>query len=279
MSDPSPLSALLERAVGSPVGKTCCACGESLDGTWISFCGRWASMHYAKCERYEAAYQEDERKGRELMLQAIDRKRADIPEGWPDTIEEYFDGFPETESTEFGRRAAKSFVASCDGQQTPPDGFTLYGRAGCGKTTLMASVARSLVLRNVKVRWIHLPTWQREMMDAFDDNSHDMPFHERMAGKVIVIDDLGAETFSPWFVGIIAHIVQHCIEERKPLLITSQYEREAMRQHYQHAKTSRGQGCDEVVVDRLVSRLNEISGAIPFGDQVDHRQPQWSFLR
>ena len=249
-----------------------------MDGSWVYYHG-WSSRHYAYCAAYAEIEKREQAEWRLKTAAQLTRLKSGIPDGWPDTLAEYLEAYAETAGTQRGRKTAAGFVAASTFERVPVDGFTLHGVPGCGKTTLMATVARELAARRIAVRWVHLPSFQQEMHHAMDNDATGVLIEHVEEGRVIVIDDLGSETFSPWFFGIVSDLVQHCIDRRKPLLATTQYEREDLRQHYLIGRTGKGGSIDAGTVDRVISRLKQASGQLEFGDGTDHREEQWSFMR
>ena len=249
-----------------------------MDGSWVYYHG-WSSTHYAHCAVYDEIEKREQAEWRKRTAADLTRLKSGIPDGWPDTLAEYLEAYPETAGTRRGRKVVSEYLAACSFERIPVDGFTLHGVAGCGKTTLAATVARELAARRVEVRWVHCPSFQQEMHHAMDSDSTGVLLEHVEEGRIIFLDDLGSETFSPWFFGILADLVQHAIDRRKPMVITTQYEREDMKRHYLTGRTSKGVGIDNGTIDRFLSRLKQLAGQLAYGDGIDHREEQFSFLR
>lgn len=109
----------------------------------------------------------------------------------------------------------------------------ITGEAGVGKTVLMASIAKNLILKNKAVKWISYPAFIMELQDRFKRdrvegmNRIDTPFE--LAEKIamfngwLCIDDIGAEKLTDYVRQITYFIINEREQRMLPLIMTSNF--------------------------------------------------------
>ena len=124
------------------------------------------------------------------------------------------------ESLGKARAAAESFAAD-------PDGWILFtGDRGCGKTHLAVAIAGESLRRDRPVFYAFVPTLLDHLRSTFSPNSpigYDELFEQIKTVPLLVLDDLGAESSTPWAEEKLYQIVVHRHEARLPTVITSAF--------------------------------------------------------
>lgn len=122
--------------------------------------------------------------------------------------------------------ACKSFVRDLLAGKNPR-GLYIHGRVGSGKTHLACSIANELVKRGVEVLFVVVPDYLEEIKHSWDQgneyNEKEILDRAREVA-VLVMDDLGAHSYSDWTKSKIYSILNHRINNNLPTVITSNLE-------------------------------------------------------
>lgn len=120
----------------------------------------------------------------------------------------------------------KAFVRDClKGQR--PRGLYICGRVGSGKTHLACSIANELIKGEVEVLFLVVPDYLEEIKHSWDQGSN---YNEKAIldsareVPVLVMDDLGAHSYSEWTKNKIYAILNYRINNNLPTVITSNLE-------------------------------------------------------
>jgi primosomal protein DnaI len=115
-------------------------------------------------------------------------------------------------------------------------GVYLYGPLGVGKSHLMAATARKLADRGISSLMVYAPDFFREIKDSFQDHSLQRKVNVLKKVPVLILDDIGAESLSPWARDeVLGAILQYRITENFPTLYTSNYNYELLEEHLAHS--------------------------------------------
>lgn len=118
---------------------------------------------------------------------------------------------------------ARSFAAN-------PDGWlVLKGGYGCGKTHLAAAIANACVERGQPVLFITVPDLLDHLRAAFAPSSpaeYDTRFEEIRTAPVLILDDLGTESSTPWAQEKLFQIFNHRYNAHLPTVVTTNHELE-----------------------------------------------------
>lgn len=102
-------------------------------------------------------------------------------------------------------------------------GLYLTGPFGVGKTYLLGAIANDIAKDGgIASTLLHVPTFAVEMKAAIGSNQV-LPKLDRMKrAPVLMLDDIGAESFSPWFRDdVLGVLLQYRMQEELPTLFSS----------------------------------------------------------
>ena len=124
-------------------------------------------------------------------------------------------------SLSHAREAARNFADH-------PEGWLLFtGPHGCGKTHLAVAVAGESLRRERPVFYAFVPSLLDHLRATFSPDSpvaYDELFEQIKTVPLLVLDDLGAETSTPWAEEKLYQIVVYRHESRMPTIITTSFE-------------------------------------------------------
>lgn len=138
-------------------------------------------------------------------------------------------------------------------------GLYLCGNFGCGKTYLISAMFNEMAKDGVKSAIVFWPEFLRDLKASFN-SEHKGEFNNKYnyikKVPLLLIDDLGAESASPWNRDeILCPILQYRMDEKLPTFITSNLNLEALEMHL--AITSKG---DEIIkAGRIISRIKQLT--------------------
>jgi len=111
-----------------------------------------------------------------------------------------------------------------------PEGWlVLKGGYGCGKTHLAAAIANACIERGQPVLFITVPDLLDHLRAAFAPASlttYDERFEQVRNAPVLILDDLGTESSTPWAQEKLFQIFNHRYNARLPTVITTNHELE-----------------------------------------------------
>jgi DNA replication protein DnaC len=153
--------------------------------------------------------------------------------------------------------------------QDPSGWLTFHGGYGCGKTHLAAAIANHRLNLGHAVLFINTPDLLDHLRGAFGPNSetsYDERFEQVRNAPLLVLDDFGAQSRTPWAQEKLYQIFNHRYNERLPTVITTNEKLEAI---------------DERILSRLQDRtVSSVIGIIApdFRSGVDQAQSDLSSL-
>jgi DNA replication protein DnaC len=123
----------------------------------------------------------------------------------------------EVRSLEKAVKAATTFAAR-------PRGWLVFtGPYGCGKTHLAAAIANTLADRGNPPLFIMVPDLLDHLRATFSpssNTSYDHRFDEIRTASLLVLDDLGAQSTSPWAKEKLHQLFNHRYNAELPTVIT-----------------------------------------------------------
>jgi DNA replication protein DnaC len=106
-----------------------------------------------------------------------------------------------------------------------PEGWLLFlGEYGSGKTHLAAAIANTQVARGALVLFVTVPDLLDHLRATFAPNSsvsYDKRFNEVKNANLLVLDDLGTESATPWAREKLHQLFNYRYNARLPTVITS----------------------------------------------------------
>mgnify|MGYP004468759957 CR=1 FL=1 len=119
--------------------------------------------------------------------------------------------------------AALDFVLTLVDEEKPfATGLYLYGPFGVGKTYLLGAIANNLAKGGIASTLMHLPTFAVEMKAAIKSGDVLERIEAVKKIPVLMLDDIGAESFSPWFRDeVLGVILQYRMQEQLPTCFSS----------------------------------------------------------
>jgi DNA replication protein DnaC len=111
-----------------------------------------------------------------------------------------------------------------------PDGWlVLRGGYGCGKTHLAAAIANACVERGKPVLFVTVPDLLDHLRATFSpvsDSGYDARFEQVRTAPLLILDDLGTESSTPWAQEKLFQIFNYRYNARVPTVITTNHELE-----------------------------------------------------
>ena len=139
----------------------------------------------------------------------------------------------------------------------PERGIFFTGPFGVGKTYFLGAIANRLKQFNISSMIIYMPEFVREMRDAIRDNNVQEKIDAFKNADVLMLDDIGAETFSAWFRDeVLGSILQYRMMERLPVFFTSNYTMEQLEEIL--ASSTKGT-IEKVKAGRIMERIRQVS--------------------
>jgi len=100
----------------------------------------------------------------------------------------------------------------------------LLGGADCGKTHLAIAICRRRLERNKPARYVFVPLMLDELRRGYSkegDDAYDSKLQFLMNVDLLVLDDLGAQTPTPWAMERLMMLVDYRSVNGLPLVVTT----------------------------------------------------------
>ncbi|MBI4188344.1 MAG: ATP-binding protein, partial [Chloroflexi bacterium] len=115
-------------------------------------------------------------------------------------------------------QAAKVFASG------PKGWLVLTGPSGCGKTHLAAAIANYRIARNQPAFYITAPDLLDHLRSSFSPDS-EMPYDEFFEqvrnAPLLILDDLGAQSSTPWAKEKLEQLLNHRFSNQLPTVVVS----------------------------------------------------------
>ncbi|GAB2569941.1 primosomal protein DnaI [Gracilibacillus alcaliphilus] len=149
-----------------------------------------------------------------------------------------------------------SFVQAAS-QGTYQPGLYIHGPFGTGKSYILGVVANELKQHNVRTDLIYMPEFVREIKASIGDSSLQSKIERFKQVPVLMFDDIGAESISPWFRDeVLGAILQYRMMEELPVFFSSNYN---LQQLEEHLATSNRGDVETIKAGRIMERINQLS--------------------
>jgi DNA replication protein DnaC len=112
-----------------------------------------------------------------------------------------------------------------DYAQNPQDWLVFTGTFGCGKTHLAAAIANYGLSQGHSALFVVVPDLLDHLRATFNPNgrvSYDKRFEEVRTAPLLVLDDLGTESATPWAREKLFQLLNYRYNARLPTVITMQ---------------------------------------------------------
>ena len=145
----------------------------------------------------------------------------------------------------------QAFLIAQKYAQDPQDWLVFTGTFGCGKTHLAAAIANYRVSQGHSALFVVVPDLLDHLRATFSPNSlisYDKRFEEVRTAPLLILDDLGTESATPWAREKLFQLFNYRYNARLPTVITMQKSVEEL----------------EEINPRLSSRMLDISRCTVF---------------
>lgn len=150
-------------------------------------------------------------------------------------------------------------------------GLYLTGDFGRGKTFLLGAIAGDLADGNIATTLLHVPTFAVQMKAAIKTGDVLKKIQMVQAAPVLMLDDIGAESLSPWFRDeVLGVILQHRMQEGLPTCFSSNKTQNELRDFLAGIEAGNEEG---VKADRLMERVRYLASEYTIGG-VNRRRTQ-----
>lgn len=131
-------------------------------------------------------------------------------------------------------------------------GLYLSGDFGRGKTYILAGLANQVAKSGKNVIFLHVPTFIAGLSSHFEDNSLQAEIKRVAECDLLILDDIGAETLSPWSRDdVLGVILQARMDNVLPTFFSSNLDMETLEEHFAETKNS----LDKVKAARIMQRI------------------------
>jgi DNA replication protein DnaC len=125
---------------------------------------------------------------------------------------------------EEGENLRRAFQIARQYAESPEGWLVLTGAYGCGKTHLAAAIANYRVAQSYPALFVVVPDLLDHLRATFSPQSpisYDKRFEEVRAAGLLVLDDLGTQSATPWAKEKLFQILNYRYNARLPTVITT----------------------------------------------------------
>jgi DNA replication protein DnaC len=119
----------------------------------------------------------------------------------------------------------RACVADARSFADAPDGWlVLSGASGCGKTHIAAAVVNRILERGERALFVVVPDLLDHLRAAYQpgaDIAYDELFERVRNAPVLVLDDLGTQSPTPWATEKLFQLINHRFNSRLPTVVTT----------------------------------------------------------
>lgn len=127
------------------------------------------------------------------------------------------------------RNLRMAYETTVNFAQKPEGWLILLGGYGCGKTHLAAAIANYAIEQGRSALWVVVPDLLDHLRSTFSPASavsYDQRFEEIRNAPLLILDDLGAHSSTPWAQEKLFQIFNHRYNAQLPTVVTSNHELE-----------------------------------------------------
>jgi len=170
---------------------------------------------------------------RKLPINAPDYRRSDFEQG-QSSLSSLIHHHDQTFGTFDLRRAGLSaderrslgdaVAIAHEYAENPQNWLVFFGTPGCGKTHLAAAIANRCVEQGYPTLFVVVPDLLDHLRATFSPESkvsYDQRFEEVRTSPLLILDDLGTESATPWAREKLYQIVNYRYAARLPTVITT----------------------------------------------------------
>jgi DNA replication protein DnaC len=140
-------------------------------------------------------------------------------------MEKYRGGTPPKQSPDAAYRAARQYADTLEINERP--WLFLYGTKGTGKTHIAAAIGNLRIHRGQPAIFMVVPDLLDHLRATFSPSSeitYDDLFESLRNTPLLILDDLGTQTASPWAQEKLYQLINHRYNRRLPTVITMNME-------------------------------------------------------
>ncbi len=118
----------------------------------------------------------------------------------------------------------KAFDTALDFAKSPEGWLVFLGVNGCGKTHLAAAIANHRLKEGRPVKFVVVPDLLDHLRSTFSPQSpvsYDHLFEEVKNAPLLILDDLGKQSTTPWAEEKLYQIINHRYNHQLPTVVTT----------------------------------------------------------
>jgi DNA replication protein DnaC len=185
-------------------------CQICLDTGWLYPIGEEGKPDYSNAVRCQCMKEQDEKTRRERYI-----RLCALPGGTEDMTFKNFKEYPDIK---------KAITAAHDIAKRKVKWLALLGGVDLGKTHLAIAICREWLAGGLPARYAYVPILLDELRRGFSNTgelSYESQFKFFCTVELLVLDDLGTESATPWVQEKLDTIVDYRLVHKLPLVITS----------------------------------------------------------
>jgi len=119
---------------------------------------------------------------------------------------------------------SKAYNRAMEFAESPENWLVLQGVNGCGKTHLAAAIANYRIKEGKPVKFVVVPDFLDHLRSTFSPESpvtYDQVFEEVKNAPLLILDDLGKQSTTPWAEEKLYQIINHRYNYQLPTVVTT----------------------------------------------------------
>lgn len=182
------------------------------------------------------------------------------------------------------RLFSKAFEAAQSYAQNPQGWFVLVGASGSGKTHLAAAIANVCIERGLQVYFMIAPDLLDHLRSTFapsSEVSYDDLFEQVRNVALLVLDDLGTQSSTPWATEKLFQVLNHRFNAQLPTVVTTNVKLDRLDESI-HSRLTDPAFSRVYVTEKhstVLSTLDSLNMALPAGMTFDAFDPRGINLR